>query len=49
MCEVERNGDCEGTSHVDHQGQTHDRVYVHYEIKISIKKGSADINLDGEN
>lgn len=44
--EVERNGDCEGTSYVDHQDQTHDRDYVHYETKMSIKKGSATINLD---
>lgn len=40
------DGDCSGSTYVDHSGHTHDSVSVHYEIRVTVNTGMADLNID---
>ena len=46
---LEKNGDCDGSTFVDHHGEKFERVYVRYEIRITTTTGYADLNLETQN
>ncbi|CRK88789.1 CLUMA_CG002777, isoform A [Clunio marinus] len=39
------SGKCTGTTYVDYYGKTHEKVYVHYEVKVRLHQGQATLNL----